>query len=172
MPNICSCNHTANYYTGLVTTKRKKERCLFSLFKFLEGKLFFLSSSSSFSSARHIIYHYEINDKFFEHFKTRLLFQMNNYSAQHFYVSYFYFCSITYCNFCSNYNNLTNIIVISLALNCNLKFCFSIYLLYSVIFIWNLYHSQDGIIFIDALSTNYTQLWFHSVFLFLHNYLR
>ena len=58
--------------------------------------LFFLSSSSS---TRHIIYHYEINDKFFDYFKTRLLFQMDNYSAQHFYVSYFHFLSITTYHF-------------------------------------------------------------------------
>jgi hypothetical protein len=70
----------------------KKERCLFSLFKFLETFLFFLSSSSS---TRHIIYNYEINDKFFEYFKTRLLLQMDNYSAKYFYVSYFHFGSIT-----------------------------------------------------------------------------
>ena len=95
MPNICSCNYIADYYTGLVTTKRKKERCLFSLFK-LERILFFLSSSSS---ARHIMYHYEINDKFFGNFKTRLLFQMDNYSTQNFYVSYFHFRPITYCIF-------------------------------------------------------------------------
>jgi hypothetical protein len=58
----------------------------------LESFLFFLSSSSS---TRHIIYHYEINDKFFRNFKTRLLLQMDNYSAQNFYVSYFHFGSIT-----------------------------------------------------------------------------
>ena len=94
MYNIWTCNYIYYCYTVLVTKNhnQKKERCLFSLFKFLEEKLFSLSSSSS---TRHIIYHYEINDKFFEHFKTRLLFQMNNYSAQHFYVSYFHFGLIT-----------------------------------------------------------------------------
>lgn len=105
MPNICSCNYTADYYTGLVTTKRKKERCLFSLFKFLESFLyryaiFLLRSIFSFlifiHKAYYILLRYKVH--FFEYFKTRLLFQMNNYSAQHFYVSYFHFHPITtYC---------------------------------------------------------------------------
>ena len=49
------------YWFSHNQTKLKKriQRPLF--FKFLEEKLFFLSSSSS---TRHIIYHYEINDKF------------------------------------------------------------------------------------------------------------
>ena len=133
-----------------------------SFFKFLEEKLFFLSSSSSFlSSARHIIYHYEINDKFFEYFKTHLLFQMNNYSAQHFYVSYFHFCSITYCNFYSNYNNLTNTIVNFSTFHCKYQFSLSICLLYSVIFTENLYHLPNVVIFIDVQLAHYTQLWFH-----------
>jgi hypothetical protein len=96
MYNICSCNYTADYYIGLVTHQTKKKRDVCSLFLSWKEFLFFLSSSSS---TRHIIYHYKINDKFFEHFKTRLLFQMDNYSAQHFYVSYFHFLPITYCNF-------------------------------------------------------------------------
>ena len=60
MPNICYCNSSTDCYTGLVTTKRKKEEFDF-LFLSWKEFLFFLSSSSS---TRHIIYHYEINDKF------------------------------------------------------------------------------------------------------------
>ena len=148
MPNICYCNSSTDYYTSLVTKNhnQKKERCLFSLFK-LERILycytnFLLRSIFSFLIFIHKAYYISLWNKvhFFEYFKTRLLFQMDNYSAQHFYVSYFNFDNGTYCNFCSNYNNLTNIIVIFSTFHCKYQFSLSIYLLYSVIFIWNLHH--------------------------------
>jgi hypothetical protein len=77
------------YWSSHNQTKLKKRKLSSSFF--WNNFLFLLSSSST----RHIIYHYEINDKFFRDFKTRLLFQMDNYSAKNFYVSYFHFRSIT-----------------------------------------------------------------------------
>ena len=124
MPNICSCNSSTDYYTGIVTTKRKKERCLFSLFKFLEEKLF--SSSSFLSSTRHIIYNYDIKSTFLNilrhiYYFRWIIIQLN----------------ISTCLILILIMVLT---VISSTFHCKSKSCFSIYLLYSVIFTENLYH--------------------------------
>ena len=108
------------YWSSHNQTKLKKR--IYPLFLSWKKIFIFLSSSSS---TRHIIYHYEINDKFFDilrhvYYFRWIIIQLNISTCLIFILS------ITY-EFCISLQYL---------------FSLSIYLLYSVIFTENLYHSQ------------------------------